>query len=93
MGMSITGSGRISVPSSDIATATSATAATRSAADGGVNTGTSTDDAGFNADLKDPAPRHFPWLSRLSAQLDAAAAQKSPFEAAPMVGETLNRAA
>jgi hypothetical protein len=88
MGISITGSGRFSVPTPGIATATSATAATQGAADG-----SNTDQPSFMSDLKDPAPRHFPWLSRLSSQLDAAAAQKSPFAAAPMVGETLNQAA
>ena len=40
-----------------------------------------------------PPPLRFPWLSRLSAQLEPLARQKSPFTAAPMLGDHLDRAA
>ena len=40
-----------------------------------------------------PPPLRFPWLSRLSAQLEPVARQKSPFTAAPMLGDHLDRAA
>ena len=85
MSMSINGPGRISVSSSDIAAATTA------AESGKASNGS--DGTALASDLKEPAPRHFPWLSRLSAQLEPAATQKSPFAGAPMVGETLNQSA
>ena len=40
-----------------------------------------------------PPPLRFPWLSRLSAQLEPVARQKSPFTAAPMLGDHVDRAA
>ncbi|MDP9044615.1 MAG: hypothetical protein M3O01_07385 [Pseudomonadota bacterium] len=38
-------------------------------------------------------PPRFPWLSRLSQQLESAAKQKPPFEAAPVLGDIVNKAA
>lgn len=40
-----------------------------------------------------PKPPRFPWLSRLSAQLEPSAKQKPPFPSAPPLGEHLDRAA
>jgi hypothetical protein len=88
MTMSINATTRVPTPASDTSAtgaATATAAATTSPAIG--------DEAGFSADLKAPEVRHFPWLSRLTSQLDAVAVQKSPFAGAPMVGETLNQAA
>ena len=39
-----------------------------------------------------PVPPRFPWLSRLSAQLESVARQKSPFTAAPMLGDNVDQA-
>ena len=37
------------------------------------------------------APARFPWLSRLSRQLESAAQQPAPFSAAPELGDHLDR--
>lgn len=39
-----------------------------------------------------PLPPRFPWLSRLSAELEPVARQKSPFTAAPMLGDHVDQA-
>ena len=39
-----------------------------------------------------PLPPRFPWLSRLSAQMEPVARQKSPFTSAPMLGDNLDQA-
>jgi hypothetical protein len=38
-------------------------------------------------------PPRFPWLSRLSEQLEAASQQPSPFAAAPVLGDNVDKAA
>ncbi len=38
-----------------------------------------------------PIPPRFPWLSRLSQQLEKASNQPSPFPAAPLLGDHLDR--
>lgn len=40
-----------------------------------------------------PRPPRFPWLSRLSQQLEAASQQRSAFGAAPELGDNLDRTA
>ncbi len=40
-----------------------------------------------------PTPLRFPWLSRLSAQLEQAANKPSPYGTAPVIGDNLNEAA
>ena len=40
-----------------------------------------------------PLPPRFPWLSRLSQQLEAAARQRPAFPAAPVLGDHLDRSA
>jgi len=40
-----------------------------------------------------PMPPRFPWLSRLSQQLEQAARQKPQFPPAPMLGDNLDRSA
>ncbi len=39
-----------------------------------------------------PAPTRFPWLSQLSARLEAAAKQRPPFEPAPVLGDNVDKA-
>jgi len=50
-------------------------------------------DAAASDSTNKPPPLRFPWLSRLSAQLEPVARQKSPFTAAPMLGDHVDRAA
>ena len=40
-----------------------------------------------------PAPPRFPWLTRLSLQLEHAAGQKAAFAPAPILGDNVNRSA
>jgi hypothetical protein len=40
-----------------------------------------------------PAPPRFPWLSRLSQQLEHAARQKPAFAPAPILGDHVDRSA
>jgi hypothetical protein len=40
-----------------------------------------------------PLPPRFPWLSRLSLQLEAASQQRAPFQPAPLLGDLLDRSA
>ena len=39
-----------------------------------------------------PVPPRFPWLSRLSQQLEAVAKQKAAFPSAPILGDNVDRA-
>ena len=39
-----------------------------------------------------PKPPRFPWLSRLSEQLEQASNQRPPFAAAPVLGDNVNKA-
>lgn len=40
-----------------------------------------------------PVPPRFPWLSRLSQQLESASGQRFPFDPAPVLGDHVDRAA
>jgi len=40
-----------------------------------------------------PAPPRFPWLSRLSQQLESTAKQKPTFPSAPVLGDNVDRSA
>ena len=40
-----------------------------------------------------PLPPRFPWLSRLSQQLESAARQRPAFAAAPMLGDHVDKSA
>lgn len=39
-----------------------------------------------------PVPLRFPWLSRLSQQLETASGQRPPFDPAPVLGDHVDRA-
>ncbi len=41
----------------------------------------------------EPRPLRFPWLARLSTQLEAAANQRASFAAAPVLGDIVNKSA
>jgi hypothetical protein len=40
-----------------------------------------------------PAPLRFPWLSRLSQQLESAVRQRAAFSSAPVLGDHVDRSA
>ena len=52
---------------------------------------------GTNADGESvheaPRPLRFPWLTRLSTQLEAAANQRAAFAAAPVLGDVVDKSA
>ena len=86
---SITEVGR--VPGSATSRSSTATATATAAAavrQGGANA-PATGDA---ASIEPPTPPRFPWLSRLSQQLESAARQKPAFPSAPVLGDNLDRA-
>jgi hypothetical protein len=86
---SITGPGRVSsVPADTTAPAAAATAAL-SAAGKNPSAPESEPDAAFQT----PKPPRFPWLSRLSQQLEQSAPKKAAFPPAPMLGDNLDRTA
>ena len=47
----------------------------------------------IDAVTQQPAPPRFPWLSRLSLQLEQAARQKPAFAPAPILGDNVDRSA
>ena len=50
-------------------------------------------DAEIDQLTQQPKPLRFPWLNRLSAQLESAARQKPAFASAPQLGDNLDQAA
>ena len=47
----------------------------------------------IDAVTQQPTPPRFPWLSRLSLQLEHAARQKPAFASAPILGDNVDRSA
>jgi hypothetical protein len=87
---SISGTGRVSSVSADTtAPGAAATVAAFAAAGKNPSAPESDPDAGFRT----PKPLRFPWLSRLSQQLEQSAPQKAAFAPAPMLGDNLDRTA
>jgi hypothetical protein len=56
-------------------------------------TPTPTPAARIDAELQPPKPPRFPWLSRLSEQLQQAANQHPAFTAAPVLGNNVDKEA
>jgi hypothetical protein len=86
MSISITGVARVTSQPSDTRTLGSDP---QTALTGATDASTATVDAAINP----PAPPRFPWLSRLSAQLEPTAKQKPAFPSAPQLGDNLDQAA
>ncbi|MEO5696563.1 MAG: hypothetical protein ABI781_06695 [Burkholderiales bacterium] len=86
---SVTEVGR--VPSSTTSR-TPAAAATATARQGGAST-TASSATGDEATPARPTPPRFPWLSRLSQQLESVAKQKPAFPSAPVLGDNVDRSA
>ena len=76
----ITPVGRVSAQPADTSTATS------TARPAGATTVEELDNA-----TNLPRPFRFPWLSRLSAQLEAAANQRAAFAPAPVLGDNVDK--
>jgi hypothetical protein len=83
---SITEAGR--VPTSTAGRASSAASATPTR-QGGDAAAASTDEVPYHP----PAPPRFPWLSRLSQQLESVAKQKPAFPSAPILGDNVDKSA
>lgn len=47
----------------------------------------------IDAATQQAVPLRFPWLSRLTQQLERATGQRPPFDAAPELGDRLDRSA
>ena len=96
---SVQGAGRVSLQNADPPAASATANASSNATTIATSIVTPTTptsgapDAAASDATDKPPPLRFPWLSRLSAQLEPVARQKSPFTAAPMLGDHLDRAA
>ena len=55
--------------------------------------GTALSEIEIDALTQRPVPPRFPWLSRLSLQLEAAAKQRPAFPPAPVLGDRLDQSA
>ncbi|KQW40425.1 hypothetical protein [Rhizobacter sp. Root404] len=77
---SITGVGRVSVTSADTPSTTSAAARPPQALPVEIDEIT-----------QQPLPPRFPWLSRLSHQLESASGQRPAFSPAPLLGDHVDQ--
>ena len=82
----ITGTGRISPPSTD-PPAVAAPSLDRAGASAAVA------EPELDQVTQQPVPPRFPWLSRLTQQLESASHQRAAFPAAPALGDHLDRSA
>ncbi len=89
---SVPGTGRVALQNADPPVA-NAPIATATATAPPATPSRGAPEAAASDSVNKPPPLRFPWLSRLSAQLEPVARQKSPFTAAPMLGDNLDRAA
>ena len=78
----ITGSGRVATSSADTPAPNPGTALALRSAVPAVE---------IDAVTQQPLPPRFPWLSRLSQQLEHAARQKPAFAPAPVLGDNVDR--
>jgi len=76
----VTGVGQIEPP----------VAATQSADDGKLQKDSSSPDREPSIATEQPAPR-FPWLSRVTRELESASKQPSPYGSVPLLGEILDK--
>ena len=83
----ITGPGRVS-PTSMESTAMESTPSSATAASAVAASATALDRL-----TQQSPPARFPWLNRLSHELETAARQSATFPAAPMIGDSLDQAA
>lgn len=80
----VTPNGRVSALTADTPTPAPFT---RTAVSESIN-GTGTEPESL---LETPRPVRFPWLARLSTQLEAAANQRAAFAAAPVLGDIVDK--
>ena len=78
----ITGAGRVSTSTADASAPTNPSAVAKSSEVAAVE---------IDAVTLQPLPPRFPWLSRLSQQLEAAARQRPAFAPAPVLGDHIDR--
>jgi len=84
----------MSIPSINVAARVSTSTADAPApnADASRQSGTVAD-AEIDQLTQQPKPLRFPWLNRLSAQLESASRQRPAFPSAPQLGDNLDQAA
>ena len=81
----LSGVGRVADPSADTPAAIAAASAVRRA--------TAAPAAEVDQVTQQPVPPRFPWLSRLSQQLEAAARRAPAFAPAPILGDHVDKSA
>lgn len=84
----ITGIGRVATSTADTPAPTTGTSAGTALAQRSAVPAVEID-----AVTQQPLPPRFPWLSRLSQQLEAAARQRPAFPPAPVLGDHVDRSA
>jgi hypothetical protein len=82
---SISGVGRVGPSSADTPASTTAAAASRPGIVAPVAT--------VDELMQPPVPPRFPWLSRLSLELESAAKRRPAFAPAPMLGDHVDKSA
>ena len=82
---SISGVGRVATSSTDTPASTTAAAASRP--------GTAAPVTAIDELTQPPVPPRFPWLSRLSQELESAAKRRPAFAPAPMLGDHVDKSA
>ena len=81
---SINATGRVSTSTADSSASVAASARTAP-----IDPALTKEDAAFQT----PTPPRFPWLSRLSQELESAARQKPAFQPAPILGDNVDKSA
>ena len=90
MSISVHGVGRVAPHTAETPAPASTTASIVRAS---TSTSASTVSVEIDETTNLPKPPRFPWLSRLSAQLEPSAKQKPAFPSAPPLGENIDAAA
>ena len=91
----VNGVGPVTSPQNDLRTGSGTDTSTASAALTARKAATAAAAAPANVDevTQQPLPPRFPWLSRLSQQLEAASKQRAAFPPAPALGDNLDKTA
>ena len=84
---SISGVGRVATSTADTPASATPSAANTS------RPGTAAPAVTIDELTQQPVPPRFPWLSRLSQQLEAASKQRAAFPPAPALGDNLDKTA
>jgi hypothetical protein len=89
----VNGVGPVTSPQSDLRTGSGTNSTAAGAAAAARKSTASPEPANVDEVTQQPMPPRFPWLSRLSQQLEAASKQRAAFPPAPALGDNLDKTA